>query len=618
MAPQLSLWSRAGVFGAAAALLITACAAEDVDSSPTPTQQSPQPTDASAADPGQGHEAEATQNGDAQDAEEGDGPPRMAADGDDFMRATTLPEPVAEQVIELPVDGTDDETASAKAQVISLDSDGEYARLVVAWLRRAEGEAVAPGVTAPFSARSMSRPFTRLVDREASELIEPLYAESYFFASDGPAADADGQPSPEELTVSQGLNKSQIPCVCSSTDISRGEEQTGLIYVDFPAPESDEVDLLLAEWAEPLRAVPVTSGEPFEMPTDEFSTFVPADHEPADQYGTGAVAERRVPLTARTESLTGVTKTLEGDTQEVSLPADVLFDFGESGLSGEAEQIIAEAAQKLNEEAGGQRVTIEGHTDNVDGHALNQPLSEDRAEAVAAAVEPLLDDSITIETEGHSFDRPLVPNEDAEGNDLPENRELNRRVSFRYTAVEDSGVEIDLGYQELEDLAEAEETDTAEGALASYLLPAPEEDRAEHDVRFDLIEAQREGENVTMRFELALPDAGGDSQALPGSQAGEDPQLFGKNGHSSSVHPGAGNLGLVDLAGEQQHFPVTGGPLHCLCSETLAFGPALAPIGTPLYAEFRLPEEIDGPLVLRIPDSAQLELPEELVGELSG
>lgn len=606
------LWVRVGALGAALGLLITACAPENAGSGPTvsPDTQSPETAASDEAPEGQA-------SPDADDSTEEEPEPGIVND-DGFLRSAALPEPVAEQVIELPADGTEDATAASKAQVISLDSDGKYARLVVAWLPKDGEDAVDPDVTSPFSARSMSRPFSRLIDREADELIEPLYADSYFFASDGPESGASDSPSPEELSAGAGLNKSQIPCVCSSIDISGGDEQTGLFYLDFPAPEAHEVDLMLAEWAEPIQDVPVTSDEPFEMPDDEFSSYVPGDHEPADQYGTGAVAERRLPLTARSESLTGITKTLEGETQEVSLPADVLFDFGESSLTGEAEQIIADAAEKLNQEASGESVVIEGHTDNVDGHDINQPLSEHRAESVADTISPMLDEGISIETQGHSFNQPLVPNEDADGNDLPENRELNRRVSFRYTAVEDSGVEIDLGYEELEGLEEAEEAETAEGALASYVLPSPEEDRSEGDVRLDIIEAERQNESVVMRFELAVDDDSGDSLALPGSQAAEEPQLFGKNAFSSGVHPGAGNFGLLDMGSEQQYFPVTGGSLHCLCSETLAHGPALSSVGTPVYAEFKLPDELEGPLALRIPDSAQIELPRELTNQITG
>ena len=148
-----------------------------------------------------------------------------------------------------------------------------------------------------------------------------------------------------------------------------------------------------ASGLEPLTDVALSSDEPFELPDDGLSGFAGSNTELPEVYG-----------------------------------ADVLFEFGEDSLSSEAESIIADAAEKLNAEATGQTVVVEGHTDNVDGHDVNQPLSENRAEVVADEMESLLDEGITLETVGHSFNQPVVPNEDAEGNDLPENREINRRV----------------------------------------------------------------------------------------------------------------------------------------------------------------------------------------------
>lgn len=608
-----NLWARMAAVGTAAALLVTACAPDDAELEPdaTPTEESPDPDRTSEPDEGSGSET----SPEAEEEEDEQAEPDVVADEDGFLRANTLPDPVAEQLIELPVEGSD-ELASAKVQAVSLDSDGDFARLVIAWLPPEDGEALTNDLTAAFRARAQATPYLRLVDRGASELIEPLYAESRQFRNNG--GGDESAPSPETLSVSDGLNKMQDVCVCTGVSSSSNDGFTHLLYLDFPAPESGEVDILLSEALEPLRDVPVSSGEPFEMPDDDLSRFTPRDHEMAEQYGAGAVAERRVPLASRSEALTGLTTTEEGETREVSLPADVLFEFGEYSLTGDAESIIEDAAEKLNEEASGQTVTVEGHTDNVSGHDINQPLSENRAEAVAEAIEPLLDGDITIETEGHSFDRPLVPNEDADGNELPENQALNRRVSFRYTVVEESEVQIDLGYEELDDLQEAEETDAADGALASYILPAPEEDNSEYDIRLDVLEAENSGDSVTLHLGLGLSEGDYDPNALPGSRAAEDPQLFGKNPYSTNVDPGMGNIGLVDLGSEQQHFPTTGGPLHCLCSEVAPFGQALSEQGTAVYAEFRLSESIEGPLVLRIPDSAQIELPEDVVEQISG
>lgn len=170
MTSTVNLWVRVGALGAAAVLLITACAPDDVGSDPAEAQQSTEAPSASDSDDETGAPSADPQTTEA----ETDAQPRMAPDEDGFLRATTLPESVAEQVIELPAEGTEDRMATAKAQVISLDSDGEYARLVVAWLRKDGGEAVAPNVTSPFfgpvnvqAILPLSRPRGRRADRTA-------------------------------------------------------------------------------------------------------------------------------------------------------------------------------------------------------------------------------------------------------------------------------------------------------------------------------------------------------------------------------------------------------------------------------------------------------------------
>ncbi|GAB3047794.1 OmpA family protein [Sediminivirga luteola] len=583
--PRLNVLAAAST---AAALLIAGCSpAEEDDPQPAP----PEPEETPAE-------------------------PAIITDDDGFRTSTTLPEPVAERIVALP--GEDGEE-TAKLQVVSLDSDGDFARLVYAWLAPETGSELSPQQVSPFFSRSQAAPWMRLIDRGASEVIAPLRADGRF-ANDGAVsagAAMAAAPDPEPMSEEHDFSKARINCVCSSLPRSAPRDGVALVYIDFPAPESDEIDLFFAEWAEPLRGVPVTAGTPFELPEDDGLTqLTPRSHEMSGQYGTGAVSYDRQPLSARSESLSGVSTTIAGESQEVSLPADVLFEFGESELSADAEQVIEDAAEKLNAEAAGQTVVIEGHTDNIDSHEVNQRLSEDRAEAVAEAITPLLDDGISVETEGHSYDRPLAPNQDAEGNDLPENRELNRRVSFRYTATEDSGHGIDLGAEELQDLDEAEQTQAEPGALASYVLPAPEEDETEHELRFDVLGAERDGMTVTMRFALGLAGTGYEANAFRGSRAAEDPQLLGKNAYSGGTEPGLGNLGLVDVAAGRQYFPVSA-PSHCVCSEVLATGRDLPDEGTPAFAEFELPPDLDGPLILRIPDSAQIELPQELVAELT-
>lgn len=596
-------------------LLLSGCTPQDaVEGDEQPSDDSA-PT-SSAQGEGQGTEEDSESAAETDEADSTK--PEIEAD-DGFWRLNTLPEPVAEQVMEAPVAEADGEAASAKLEILSLDSDGEYARMVVAWLPPEEGAFLGSESLQNEPGRVADRPYMRLLDRDAGQAHMPLLARESNFDSNASADIEQDASAVEELDPWQFRRT----CICSEVITENAAdsdkpEQTELMFVDFPAPDSGQVDVLPSQWHEPIADLPVSEGEPFEFDAeDEFAevTMPSIDDEvPSEQYGNGAEYVASFPIRARSQSLTGVSTTVDGESQEVSLPGDVLFEFGEANLTGEAERIISDAAVKLNEEAAGQTIKVEGHTDNVAGHDVNQPLSEDRAEAVAEAIGPKLDDEIDVETEGFSFNQPLVPNQDADGNDLPDNRELNRRVSFRYTVVEeDSGVEIDLGYEELEELPQAEETDAARGAAGSYILEAPEEDRNENDVRIDVLGTQREGESVTLRLGVALTEGSEfDEEAFSVFGGAGTERQFGRSIYQdgSRSAPNMLNISLVDPNADRQHFPVMLGDQGCLCSERLPTYEGLGSDAVSAYATFKLPEDFDGPLTLRVPDGGQIDLPE--------
>lgn len=597
------------------ALVLSSCAPEGATDG-TETEEQTETSPAESPDAGEETPpSEDETDEEAPEDEEPEEPEYVLEDG--FWRANTLPDPVAEMVVQTPSRHADGEQASAKMQVLSLDSDGDYSRLVLGWLEPEEGDRIRPETISAMSATMDTdpyKPWVRLIDREADELIEPLRA-------DGRSFDFEAEPDVEDLSGDFEQAVVRANCICSQASTGANQEgsSTYLMFIDFPTPESESVDVLAGQWVEPLEDVPVSEGDPFQMPDDDLSGFVftGPESEPPATYGAGALYERRTDLSARSQSLTGVTTVVDQETQEVSLPADVLFEFGEDSLSSEASSIISDAAEKLNAEAADQTVIVEGHTDNVDGHDINQPLSESRAEAVAEEIEPLLDEDISLETEGHSFDQPLAPNEDAEGNDLPENRELNRRVSFRYNAVdEDSGTEIDLGYEEIEEVAESEETDTADGALASYVLQPGEEDESELEVRFDIIEAEQEDGTVSMKFAIADPSGDDYERDAFGYSEGQAAH-FGPNPYFRASFPTAADITLIDEEDDHQHFPVTAGPLNCLCTEVTADAPGLGAEPAPMFAEFRLPEDLSDSLTLRIADSNEITLPDSVKEELA-
>ncbi|WP_157983786.1 OmpA family protein [Nesterenkonia muleiensis] len=610
------------------ALFVTACAPEntfDGDDESAAEEPGGVPAGEPTAEGDSGAEGSPGAPEDEGDEDDDDVEPAIEAE-DGFWRLNTLPEPVAEMVMEAPVIDTDGEVASAKLEILSLDSDGEYARMILAWLVPEQGAFLGSEELQNEPGEVLHRPYIRLVDREAGQAHWPLLTSESRFDITAPASIEDADPF-EEMDPW----RPRRTCICSevttqSSADAEAPESIELMFIDFPVPESERVEVLPGQWAEPITDVPVTEGEPFEFDPEEeelaeFEMPSINDEAPGEVYGAGAEYVASLPLQARSQSLTGVTTTIEGDTQEVSLPADVLFEFGEYDLVGEAESIIEAAAQMLNEEASGETVVIEGHTDNVSGHDVNQPLSENRAQAVAEAIEPLLDDAITIETEGHSFNRPLVPNTDVEGNEIEENQALNRRVSFRYTVVEESETVIELGeFEELDELADAEEIEASEGAVGSYVIEAPEDDQNEVDIRIDLLEAQRRDDSVVLRLGVADADADAfDDSAFGVFGGGSTDRQFGRSVYQNKTHsaPNMLNISLVDVGDEQRYFPVMFGGQGCLCSERLSTYEGLGPDAVPAFAEFELPESLEGPVVLRIPDGGHIELPDELLEQLT-
>lgn len=138
---------------------------------------------------------------------------------------------------------------------------------------------------------------------------------------------------------------------------------------------------------------------------------------------------------ASTGSADGVeTTTRTGDEVEVSLAADVLFEFDSATLTADAQARLADLAGRIGDNAAAGTLTIVGHTDDVGDDAYNQSLSEQRAAAVQAVLEPALGRSdLTVDVSGRGSSEPVAPNS-IDGNDNPDGRAANRRVTITYTA----------------------------------------------------------------------------------------------------------------------------------------------------------------------------------------
>lgn len=142
----------------------------------------------------------------------------------------------------------------------------------------------------------------------------------------------------------------------------------------------------------------------------------------ADMRGIEARrAEAR--LQVRTAQLNAL-KALKGQQSErgtVVTFGDVLFDSGRAELRGRSHDDIQRLAQFLRDNPERQ-VRIEGFTDSTGGDALNLRLSENRALAVARALQRQGVAPGRIATSGYGKAHPVASNGDAHS------RQLNRRV----------------------------------------------------------------------------------------------------------------------------------------------------------------------------------------------
>lgn len=112
----------------------------------------------------------------------------------------------------------------------------------------------------------------------------------------------------------------------------------------------------------------------------------------------------------------------DGDKVYVALPSGILFDTGKAVLKTSAKESLSKAAVTLK--GSETYIVVQGHTDSTGSDAINQPLSERRADQVrdflvSNGVPPSRMSSV-----GYGSSRPAV------ANDTDANRALNRRVQL--------------------------------------------------------------------------------------------------------------------------------------------------------------------------------------------
>ncbi|GGE13522.1 cell envelope biogenesis protein OmpA [Polymorphobacter glacialis] len=140
-------------------------------------------------------------------------------------------------------------------------------------------------------------------------------------------------------------------------------------------------------------------------------------------------------LRARTAG-TGIEVERQGDDINLKLPSGISFDFNSSAVKPEFRPVLDQVAQTL---ASYQStfIDVSGHTDSVGTVAINQRLSEQRAQAVADYLSYQGVNRARVATSGYGKSYPIA------SNDTDAGRAQNRRVEIKLSPV----TEQDMGNQ---------------------------------------------------------------------------------------------------------------------------------------------------------------------------
>jgi chemotaxis protein MotB len=135
----------------------------------------------------------------------------------------------------------------------------------------------------------------------------------------------------------------------------------------------------------------------------------------------------------------------------VSFSGSALFDTGTHTLSEEATMVLDAMIDIIKTKDPNFRILVEGHTDNqamAEGtnFTSNWALSGARAAAVVERFEYFGFDPQKLVSIGMADTKPLVPNEDDEGNAILENQKLNRRVVIKVLEPVDKSKEVKMGF----------------------------------------------------------------------------------------------------------------------------------------------------------------------------
>jgi outer membrane protein OmpA-like peptidoglycan-associated protein len=109
---------------------------------------------------------------------------------------------------------------------------------------------------------------------------------------------------------------------------------------------------------------------------------------------------------------------------------NIFFEFDKADLLPESKMELDRLVELLNRYPA-MKIEISGHTDSKGNDEYNLKLSQARAQAV---VDYLISKGISkdrLQAKGYGETKPIAPNQNPDGSDNEEGRQLNRRTEFK-------------------------------------------------------------------------------------------------------------------------------------------------------------------------------------------
>lgn len=147
--------------------------------------------------------------------------------------------------------------------------------------------------------------------------------------------------------------------------------------------------------------------------------------------GVGAYMDAQERKLRQQTAGTGVTVVRQGDQLVLDMPSGLTFATNEYAIQPQFRTTLDKVASTLGEYEK-TYIDIYGHTDSTGTDAINQPLSENRARAVADYLSAHGVLQARMATKGFGSSQPIADNNTAEG------RQANRRVEIRIAPVTSS------------------------------------------------------------------------------------------------------------------------------------------------------------------------------------